>query len=165
MPADMPGGREAAVGGVARSRMRGARGSWPCTLSWSAGTTNAAPVIDRSSIGWGARPCARAAAEIAASPIANYTERDLVSFAQGSGFTDIHMELHIDVTPVASRSWETFLGMSPHPLAPSLGAILAERFTPEERKTFEAIARPMVCDPNGVATTRMAYLTARRPVA
>ena len=99
---------------------------------------------------------------IAASPIANYTERDLVSFAQAAGFTDIHMELHIDVTPTVPKSWETFLGLSPHPLAPTLGAILAERFTPDERKTFEAIARPMVCDPNGSATTRMAYLTARK---
>ena len=102
---------------------------------------------------------------IAASPIASYTERDLVNFAQAAGFGDIHMEFHIDVAPAPSRSWETFLGTSPHPLAPTLGAILAERFTPEERQSFEEIARPMVCDPNGSATTRMAYLTAQKAFA
>lgn len=100
--------------------------------------------------------------KIAASPIANYTERDLVRFAEAAGFTDIHMEFHIDVTSTAPTTWETFLATSPHPLAPPLGAILAERFTPEERRTFEEIARPMVCNANGAATSRLAYLTARK---
>jgi ubiquinone/menaquinone biosynthesis C-methylase UbiE len=102
--------------------------------------------------------------KISKSPIANYSERDLVTFAQACGFTDIHMEFHIDVVPAIEPSWETFLGSSPHPWAPPLSAILAEQFTLEERQFFEQVLRPMIGAPQSDGITRMAYLTARKPV-
>jgi arsenite methyltransferase len=101
--------------------------------------------------------------KIAANPITNYAERDLVAFAQAAGFAEIHLELHIDVLPFLFTSWETFLGISPHPLAPPLGAILEERFSAEERQILETALRRMVATPNSVAIERMAYLTATKP--
>lgn len=101
--------------------------------------------------------------KIRLSPLANYSERDLVRFAQNAGFVDIHLELHIDVVPSIVHSWEAFINSSPHPLAPPLSTILAEQFTPAERELFERSMRPVLEDPTSVSIDRMSYLTARKP--
>lgn len=103
--------------------------------------------------------------KIAQSPIANYSERDLVRFAHSTGFTSIHMELHIDVAPFSVTSWELFLSISPHPLAPPLSVILAEQFTIEDRQFFEQILRPIVEAGQSVFIERIAYLTASKPLS
>ena len=103
--------------------------------------------------------------KILASPIANYSERDMIRLAQAAGFTELHLELHIDIMPSIVRSWEVFLNSSPHPLAPPLSVIMAEQFTPEERQLFERNMRPVVEDPKSVTADRMLYLTARKPLA
>ena len=99
----------------------------------------------------------------ARTPIVNYSERDLVNFVRAAGFADIHLQLHIDVNPSPIRDWNVFLGTSPHPLAPSLGTILAERCTAEERGYFESIVRPLVESGNNIMTDRAAYLQAQKP--
>ena len=100
-----------------------------------------------------------------ASPIVNYSERDLLGFAQRAGFTELHLELHIDILPSIVRSWNVFINTSPHPLAPPLSAIMAEQFTAEERQLFERSMRPLIEDPKAVTTDRMLYLVARKPLA
>jgi arsenite methyltransferase len=100
--------------------------------------------------------------KIAKSPITNYSERDLVRFAEESGFIDIHMEFHIDITPHIARSWEVFIASSPHPWAPPLSVIFAEQFTPEERRLFEQTFRPLIGGRSTTAVSRIAYLTARK---
>jgi len=97
---------------------------------------------------------------IARSPITNYSERDLVGMVQASGFSEIHMELHIDIRRSLMSTWEVFLGSSPHPWAPSVGAILGEKFTVEERELFERVLRPTIESGQGLNTERVAYLTA-----
>lgn len=103
--------------------------------------------------------------KILQSPIANYSERDMLRFAQTAGFTELHLELHIDTRPSIVRSWSVFIDSSPHPLAPPLSTIMAEQFTAEERLLFERSVRPMIEDPNALTTDRMLYLTARKPLA
>jgi arsenite methyltransferase len=103
--------------------------------------------------------------KILQSPIANYSERDMLRFAQTAGFTELHLELHIDTRPSIVRSWSVFIDSSPHPLAPPLSTIMAEQFTAEERLLFERSMRPMIEDPNALTTDRMLYLTARKPLA
>lgn len=100
---------------------------------------------------------------LAASPICNYSERDLLTLVQNSGFVEIHLELHIDVRACEGVAWETFLASSPHPWAPTLGAILAERFSAEESERFERVLRPLVETgvPNSV--DRVVFLTAVKP--
>lgn len=102
--------------------------------------------------------------KISASPLTNYSERDLVRFALDTGFADIHMEFHIDVRPSAVTSWEVLLGTSPHPWAPSLGVILAEQFTAEERQFFEQVFRAHVEGRQLVTAERTAYLTATKTI-
>lgn len=98
------------------------------------------------------------------SPIANYSERDLIRLAHTAGFDELHLELHIDVIPSIVPHWQAFLESSPHPLAPPLSLILAEQFTAEERQLFESVMRPVVEDPHAVVTERIAYLRARKPL-
>ncbi len=114
---------------------------------------------------WKAAQFPDTAEECARSPIVNYSERDLVNLVKAAGFTDIHLQLHIDVMPSPVTSWSVFLGNSPHPWAPSLGVILAERFTAQEREFFESIVRPLVESGRNIATDRVAYVQAGKPPA
>jgi len=100
---------------------------------------------------------------IRATPMTAFSERDLVRFAFNAGFVDIHMEFHIDMSPLIYPSWDVFLGTSPHPLAPPLASILAERFSETERQRFEAVMRPRIESSQSLSTSRVAYLTARKP--
>jgi arsenite methyltransferase len=97
------------------------------------------------------------------SPIANYSERDLLNMVRGAGFAEIHLQLHIDVMPSLSTSWDVFLGSSPHPWAPSLKQILRERFTSDESQFFEHMVRPSVESGRNVTADRAMYLQAQRP--
>jgi arsenite methyltransferase len=98
------------------------------------------------------------------TPMTAFSERDLTLFAVNAGFVDIHMEFHIDMAPIIYPSWEIFLGTSPHPLAPSLATILAEKFSSDEQQEFEALMRPRIENPATVSTSRVAFLTARKPL-
>ncbi|HVC48716.1 MAG TPA: methyltransferase domain-containing protein [Burkholderiales bacterium] len=98
------------------------------------------------------------------NPLTNYSERDLLRFTQNSGFTEIHMELHIDVLPSPVISWKTFLNNSPHPWAPSLNSVMDTQFSSEEQQFFEQILRPAIEAPS-VTTDRIVYLTAKKPLS
>ncbi len=104
-------------------------------------------------------------AALADTAITNYTERDFIGFAQKAGFTDIHLEFHINVTASRPTPWENFLDKSPHPLAPTPRMILRDKFTREERNLFEDALRPAIEAGGQNSTERMLYLTARKPVS
>ena len=101
--------------------------------------------------------------KIAASPIANFSERTLFDMSRACGFAQIHLELHIDLCVSKITSWQVLLGASPHPWAPPLRDILAEQFTQQEQELFEQVLRPLV--ESGQATTiiRTAFLSAMKP--
>lgn len=97
------------------------------------------------------------------TPIANYSERDLVRYAFDAGFTDIHLEFHIDMQTLDMPTWDTVLNLSPHPLAPPLSAVLEKHFTPGERRFFEPRLRDLLNDGQRRFTTnRTAWLTAEK---
>jgi ubiquinone/menaquinone biosynthesis C-methylase UbiE len=99
----------------------------------------------------------------ARNPLVNFSERDLLNFVRNAGFVDIHIELHIDVMPALVTSWDVYLQTSPHPWAPSLGQILGERFSEDERRFFESLVRPTVESGQNVDIERIAYVSARKP--
>jgi SAM-dependent methyltransferase len=101
--------------------------------------------------------------QLAASPIANYTERDLVRWAQEAGYAEIHLELHVDVQPSRVPSWEVFTAQSPHPWAPSLRSLLAQQFSPAEAALMEQVLRPVIESGQAMTTDAIAYLRARKP--
>jgi len=102
--------------------------------------------------------------KLTSCPMTNFSERDLVRFAQDNGFADIHMELHIDVRPFQVSSWELFVASAPHPLAPTLEFILSNHFTNAERSKFERILRPLIETDGLSVDDRVAYLTATRKI-
>jgi hypothetical protein len=102
--------------------------------------------------------------ECATSPIANFSERDLLNMIRGAGFSEIHLQLHIDVMPSLITSWDVFIGTSPHPWAPPLRQIFAEQFTTAERELFEQMVRPTVESGKSITTERTAYVQAQRPL-
>lgn len=97
------------------------------------------------------------------TPLTSFTERDLLRFAQNAGFVALDLQLHIQVDPPRPLSWETFLAISPHPLAPTLGAVLRDRFSEPERALFESLLRPALEAGQFPSTERIAYLSATKP--
>ncbi len=97
------------------------------------------------------------------NPITSYTEQNLLGFASQAGFEDLQMELHVEERQAPPRGWEVFCAMSPHPLAPSSGEILATRFSAVERRILELALRPRVEKGEFNITSRMIYLCGRKP--
>lgn len=98
--------------------------------------------------------------KILSCPMTDYSERDLVRYAQRCGFREVHLELHIDIRPFKVSSWDTFLNSSPHPLAPTLRFILDNDFTALERSYFEKILYPIIVTGDHFFEEKLAYLTA-----
>ena len=101
---------------------------------------------------------------ISSNPMTNFSERDLVRYALDTGFTDIHMEFHIDVARSQLATWDLVLKSSPFPWAPSLEKLMLEQFTAEERQFFEQVFRPRVDSGQLFGAERIAYLNARKPL-
>jgi len=102
--------------------------------------------------------------EIHSNPLTNYTERDLIILFQQAGFTDIHMELHIDVRKGAAVPWNTFIDIAPRPGVPTLREVFAVHLIESERQQVEQSLRPLV--ERGLHNERdaVAYLTAVKPM-
>jgi arsenite methyltransferase len=111
---------------------------------------------------WKAAQLPSTPVEIEKNPLTNFSEHDLVTIFEGAGFTDIHLEFHIDVRNLAAESWETILDASPRPNTPTLREVLTTRFTAEERAYFEAKLRPLAESGATFYRDSMAYLTARK---
>jgi len=96
----------------------------------------------------------------ASNPLVNFSERDLLNLVRGAGFSEIHLQLAIDVTTPLNRSWDVFVNSSPHPWAPSLQRILTEQFSQDERRLFESVLRPTVEAGKNPTIDRIAYVIA-----
>ncbi|HTH95369.1 MAG TPA: class I SAM-dependent methyltransferase [Rhodocyclaceae bacterium] len=98
-------------------------------------------------------------------PITSFGERDFIRYAMDAGFTDIHLEFHIDVENAALRpSWNVYREMSPHPLAPTLSKVLDEHFTLDERQFFEDKLRVLYETNQQLNVDRIVWMTARKPL-
>ena len=103
--------------------------------------------------------------KMAANPLTNYSERDLLRMALGCGFVDAHLELEIRAAPTSIPSWEVLLDMTPHPWAPSLRELLERAYSPDEAADLEAILRARLASGQLMEFDRMAYLSAAKPRA
>jgi arsenite methyltransferase len=101
--------------------------------------------------------------EIQSNALTNFSERDLLGFFQTVGFTNIHLELHIDISTQSPIPWETFIDSAPRPGAPTPREILAANFSPEEQQQYEQRFRPLVESGQLARRDTIAYLTATKP--
>ena len=94
-------------------------------------------------------------------PMMNFTEKDLLRCAETAGFREIHIELLVDVQPGAwVVDWDRLLGTSPNPNAHTVGELLHEALTEDERARFERHIRPLADAGRGVKRSAFAYLHA-----
>jgi arsenite methyltransferase len=101
-------------------------------------------------------------------PMMDFDERDLIRFAEQAGFTEIHLDLQIEIVPGVFAQgvnrqhpdWETFVKSSPNPLVPTLEEAMRETLTPGEIEQFTAHLRPLVENQQNVNRSALAYLRA-----
>lgn len=102
-------------------------------------------------------------AEVLRNPVTNYNERDLFQMARQAGFSNVAVELHIQLKPALRIAWEAYLDVANHPSAPTLREILATRFTREEAEEFTQLVRPSVETGQAEQKELTVYLTAQKP--
>lgn len=98
-------------------------------------------------------------------PMLDFDERDLVRQAESAGFPALRMTLELTVQAepwTAGYSWDAFLRYSGNPRLPTLGAVLDDALTADERRRFAAHLRPRVERGEGVGRVALAYLWARK---
>lgn len=93
-------------------------------------------------------------------PMTDFDERDLVSLAEKAGFSEIHLELQIDVKPPKNRDWSVLLRTAGNPKIPTLEEAMQQVLTPAETERFVGHLRPLVEAGQGVRRSAVAYLWA-----
>ena len=69
----------------------------------------------------------------------------------------------MDVLPSRIPSWQALLNSSPHPLAPTIAEILADRFNPEECNALATAMRATIESGKAGCVDRTAYFAASKP--
>ena len=82
-------------------------------------------------------------------PMLNFTERDLVSYAEAAGFREVYLELRIEVKIEVkpermTLDWETFIRIVPNPKLQSLEETIRPVLTVAEREAFIRHMRPLL---------------------
>jgi arsenite methyltransferase len=79
-------------------------------------------------------------------PMLDFDERDLLSYAQGAGFTAIALDYRaqLDVPGPALGEWDALRRTAPNPLAPTYEEAMAATLTGGERDRVEAHFRALI---------------------
>ena len=95
-----------------------------------------------------------------ADPMTDFDERDLVAQAEHARFSEIHLELQIDVKPHESGDWSAFLHTAGNPKIPTISEAMEQVLTPAEIERFTDHMRPRVEGKQGTRRMARAYLWA-----
>jgi ubiquinone/menaquinone biosynthesis C-methylase UbiE len=93
-------------------------------------------------------------------PMGDFDERDLVSQAEKAGFSEIHLELQIEVKPHENPDWSAFLHTAGNPKIPTLAEAMEQVLIPVEVEKFTNHLRPRVEKRRGLHRSAVAYLWA-----
>lgn len=98
---------------------------------------------------------------VESDPMLNFDERDLLQLAETAGFTEIHLELEVEIKPKSGdENWDRLLNTAGNPKIPTLAEAMQEALTPAETEAFTAHLRPLVEARRGVDRSEVAYLWA-----
>jgi SAM-dependent methyltransferase len=102
-----------------------------------------------------------------ADPMMNFDERDLLAWAERSGFSKIHLDLAAEITLLSEArdcdvTWESFMRVPPNPKIPTIEEACAQALTAEEAAMFVTHMRPLVETRSGTRRSAVAYLWARK---
>jgi len=96
-------------------------------------------------------------------PMGDFDERDLVLFAEKTGFKEVHLELQIAVKPIPEKmTWERFLRYAANPKVPTIEEAMQQALTLEEISSLTLHLRPLVEQGQGVRRSALAYLWATK---
>ncbi len=94
-------------------------------------------------------------------PMLNFDERDLMKFAENSGFKEVHLELQVDKKPKdGTLNWDILLNTSFHPKFPTLEEAMKDALTSSERNEFVKHLLPLVEAHQGTMQSTIAYMWA-----
>lgn len=93
-------------------------------------------------------------------PMTEFDERDLVEYAEKAGFTEIHLELQIEIKPHESGNWEEMIRTAGNPKIPTLEEAMQQALTPDEAEKLVNHLRPLVISNQGANRFAQAYLWA-----
>lgn len=92
----------------------------------------------------------------------NFDERNLFSWAEAAGFSEIDLELKLELRPPERLTWDSFLNRAPNPKVPSLAEVMADVLTNNETEQLIACLRPQVEEGKGTMRKALAYLCATK---
>jgi arsenite methyltransferase len=94
-------------------------------------------------------------------PMMNFSEKDLLRFAEDAGFREVHVSLLVDVQPGTwVVDWERLLNTSPNPNAATTGEALRAALTDDEFNRFERHVRPLADRGEAMMRSAFAFLHA-----
>ncbi len=93
-------------------------------------------------------------------PMTDFDERDLITCAEKAGFTQVSLELQVEIKPPDNASWEAFIHIPGNPKIPTLEEAMQQALTPGEREAFVHHLRPLVEARQGQSRSALAYLWA-----
>ena len=103
----------------------------------------------------------------AGSTLTDFDERDLIEFADRTGFREVKLDYEASVRhgPHPSLdgerpSWTGFMTMAPNPHAPSLAEAIEDALTPDEKDRFLGHLRPLYESGELTMRSAVAYLSA-----
>jgi arsenite methyltransferase len=77
--------------------------------------------------------------------LGDFDERDLLSYAENAGFSEIHLHYEAEVSKGTwFTSWDAFLDTAGNPLIATQREAIERALTPEEATRFIAHLRPLV---------------------
>jgi arsenite methyltransferase len=104
-----------------------------------------------------------AQAAAGAQTMTDFDERDLLGWTESAGFDTIRLSYDVTIDQqggLAGISWEAFLGFSPNPLCPTVGAAMTRALTSDEQGRLERHLRPLVESGQGSTRSATVYLAA-----
>jgi arsenite methyltransferase len=96
----------------------------------------------------------------ATDPMTDFDERDLIACAEAAGFTQIGLELQIEIKPPDNARWKAFIRIAGNPKIPTLEEAMQQALVPGEMEDFIHHLRPLVESRQGQHRSALAYLWA-----
>jgi ubiquinone/menaquinone biosynthesis C-methylase UbiE len=98
----------------------------------------------------------------ATNSMLDFDERDLVRFAEQTGFGRIRLQLELSILPKEPESWPTFLKTAPNANVPTMGEAIEQALSPAEQDRLERHLKPLVESGDGTTRSALAYLIAEK---
>ena len=83
-------------------------------------------------------------------PMTDFDERDLLACAESAGFTEIGLEVQIEIKPPDRGDWVAFLRTAGNPKIPTIEEAMQQALTADEREALTNHLRPLVEAKRGV---------------